>query len=384
MYDVIVVSAGTAGSSTAMLLARRGYQVLLVDRPGPPGDACGAPVVSSSGLLLLDRWGLLEPLLATGCPTADTTVVTVAAQTFQLNGRSCTPRRSVLEALILGAARLGGAEVRERFTVKDVVWDHNRVSGIVGSGEDRHAVCEQARIVIGADGRESIVGRAVGTSMLRERPSTTCCYQAYWRNLDVRSPELHVKNGTAIALAPTGDGLTDVLAAVPIENWARYKRSPEHTYRAALESVGWHAASLAVGARSSRFFGTADLAACVRRATGPGWALVGDAARHAGGVCASGAAHALLQAELLATAVDESLSGRAEEDEVMADYEMGCELLLADVEDILTDITSGDGDGDRMAQRLASLERATEAQLCWAGGGRLSPGERSTGRRPGR
>jgi 2-polyprenyl-6-methoxyphenol hydroxylase-like FAD-dependent oxidoreductase len=67
-YDAIVVGARCAGATTAMLLARRGYRVLLVDRAKFPSDTLSTHVIHAPGVAALDRWGLLDTLLATGCP----------------------------------------------------------------------------------------------------------------------------------------------------------------------------------------------------------------------------------------------------------------------------------------------------------------------------
>ena len=168
MYDAIVVGARCAGSPTAMLLARKGYRVLLVDRDTFPSDHISTHWIHQPGVAQLDRWGLRERLAATGCPPI--TAITMDLGPFALRGtpppagdvaEAYCPRRTVLDKLLVDAAVEAGAELRERFTVQDLIWDGDRVSGITGRSATSTTVTEQARMVIGADGLHSLVARQV-------------------------------------------------------------------------------------------------------------------------------------------------------------------------------------------------------------------------------
>src|SRR3954451_119478 len=125
-YDAIVVGARCAGSPTAMLLARKGYRVLVVDRATFPSDTISTHLVHPPGVAALRRWGLLEQLKATGCPPIDTYSFNFGP--FTISGAPGTadspvaygPRRTVLDKLLVDAASEAGAEVREGFTVSGV------------------------------------------------------------------------------------------------------------------------------------------------------------------------------------------------------------------------------------------------------------------------
>jgi 2-polyprenyl-6-methoxyphenol hydroxylase-like FAD-dependent oxidoreductase len=166
-YDVIVVGARCAGSPTAMLLARQGYRVLLVDRATFPSDTISTHVVHPTGIAALNRWGLLGQLLSTGCPPVST--YTFDFGPFTIAGSPGTddspvayaPRRIVLDKLLVDAAASAGAEVRQGFTVQEVLTDGGRVTGIRGRGKSGHVVSEHAWMVIGADGLHSAVAAAV-------------------------------------------------------------------------------------------------------------------------------------------------------------------------------------------------------------------------------
>src|SRR5215208_6554713 len=123
-YDAIVVGARCAGSPTAMLLARKGYRVLVLDRATFPSDTVSTHVVHPLAVAALSRWGLLDRLIATGCPPVDT--YTFDFGPFTIEGAPGTrafpvaycPRRTVLDKLLVDAAAEAGTDVRESFTVE--------------------------------------------------------------------------------------------------------------------------------------------------------------------------------------------------------------------------------------------------------------------------
>lgn len=159
-YDAIVVGARCAGSPTAMLLARKRYKVLVVDKATFPSDTMSTHLVHPPGVAALERWGLLDRLVATGCPPIDTYSFDFGP--FTISGAPGTdeapvaygPRRTVLDKLLVDAASEAGAEVREGFTVEDVVIENGRVTGVRGHGKGGQNVTEHARVVVGADGRQ--------------------------------------------------------------------------------------------------------------------------------------------------------------------------------------------------------------------------------------
>src|SRR5688500_8215256 len=122
-YDAIVVGARCAGSPTAMLLARKGYRVLVVDRATFPSDTISTHLVHPPGVAALRRWGLLDRLEASGCPPIDT--YSFDFEAFALAGAPGTaeepvaygPRRTVLDKILVDAAAESRADVREAFTV---------------------------------------------------------------------------------------------------------------------------------------------------------------------------------------------------------------------------------------------------------------------------
>ncbi|MGE5445149.1 MAG: NAD(P)/FAD-dependent oxidoreductase [Ignavibacteriales bacterium] len=183
MYDAIVVGARCAGSPAAMLLARKGYRVLLLDKAVFPKDIMSGHYIHQPGVAYLKHWGLLDKVAATNCPPISK--VTFDVGDFSLIGspppagdvvEGYCPRRKVIDKILVDAAVEAGAELREEFIVEEIVVDNGCVTGIRGHRKGGSTVTETARIVIGADGMHSIVARTVKSPRYNVVPSLTCNY----------------------------------------------------------------------------------------------------------------------------------------------------------------------------------------------------------------
>ena len=152
-----------------MLLARKGHRVLLVDRATFPSDIPHGHLIHRGGPRLLHDWGLLDGVIATGCPPIDS--VTLDFGDFPLTGAGLAadgvavaygPRRSALDKVLVDAAVEAGAELREGFVVEGFAGDGDRIAGIRGRhAGGRAAVTERATVTVGADGRNSRLARTV-------------------------------------------------------------------------------------------------------------------------------------------------------------------------------------------------------------------------------
>jgi flavin-dependent dehydrogenase len=326
-FDAIVIGARCAGSPTAMLLARKGYRVLVVDRATFPSDTLSTHLIHPPGVAALGRWGLLERLAATGCPAIHTyafdfgpLVITGAPGTGD-HHVAYGPRRTVLDKLLVDAASEAGAEMREGFVVEEILFDDGRVSGIRGRDRASQPVTEHARVVIGADGLHSTLARAVTPERYNERAPLQSGYYTYWSGLPMNGHfEAYDRSGRGWAAWPTHDDLTLVVASWPIVEFETNRQDIEGHYMATMERAPAFADRLRGAKREERFFGTA-VPNFFCRPYGPGWALVGDAGYQKDFITAQGISDAFRDAELCATALDQWLSGARAFDAAMGEYQ---------------------------------------------------------------
>jgi 2-polyprenyl-6-methoxyphenol hydroxylase-like FAD-dependent oxidoreductase len=326
-YDAIVVGARCAGAPTAMLLARRGYDVLLVDRATFPSDTISTHLVHPPGVAALRRWGLLDRVVATGCPPIHTYVFDFGP--FTLSGAPGTerepvayaPRRTVLDEILVDAAEKAGAEVRQGFVVDEVLQEDGQVVGIRGHGSPGPSVTERARVVVGADGLRSLVAQTVEAERYNEKPPLLAAYYTYWSGLPLDGRFIDwVLPNLGMAAWPTNDDLTLVIAGWPFAEFDARRRDVEGNYLAVVAQVPAFAERVRAAKREERFAGMA-VPNYFRRPHGPGWALVGDAGYMKDFITAQGIADAFQDAELCATALDESFSGSRSFEDAMGRYQ---------------------------------------------------------------
>ena len=284
MYDIIIVGARCAGSPTAMLLAREGYRVLLSDRAAFPSDIMSSHFVHVPGIAQLNRWGLLDRVIASNCPPVRRFCLDLGP--FSLTGQpppldvvdaGYGPRRFLLDKILVDAAVESGAELREEFTTEEVLFEEGRVTGIRGRTRNGTRMTEKARLVIGADGLHSLVARAVGASKYQERPAVACAYYTYWSGVSVSGVELYPRQDRFIVAFPTNNNLVCNLIEWPRERFPVVRVDIEGQFLKALESAPGLLERIRAGRRVERFLGTVDLPNFFRKPYGPGWALVGDA-----------------------------------------------------------------------------------------------------------
>ena len=326
-FDVIVVGARCAGSTTAMLLARSGYRVLTVDRASFPSDTVSTHILHPLGVGALSRWGLLDRLIATGCPpihtyTFDFGAFTIAgAPGTDENPVAYCPRRTILDKLLVDAAAESGADIREGFAVEEIIVEGKRVVGIKGRSKHGGNVTEHADIIVGADGRHSMVSEAVQAEQYREKPRLMAGYYSYWSGLPMDGRfESYIRDRRAFAVVPTHDELTLVIAGWPHAEFTENRKDIESNYLKAIELAPIFAKRLRNATRVAPFAGTA-VPNYFRKPYGPGWALVGDAGYNKDFITAQGILDAFHDAELCAKALDESLSGARSFDDAMAEYQ---------------------------------------------------------------
>ncbi len=320
MYDAIIIGARCGGAPLAMLLARAGHRVLMVDRMALGSDIMSTHYVKRTGASLLNDWGLLDAVRAAGTPAISELNFNVDG--VHLSGRApghngvdtdFTPRRFYLDRILTDAAIAAGAEVRERFTVSELCFEGDRVVGITGSERGGAPVTERARVVVGADGVRSMVAQAVQAAHYIDAGTHTCGHYAYFSGMrerdDAASLYIDTQARRFYITFPTNDDLDMVFLFWPTEMAAQVKEDTQAAFDASLKLVPELDARVATGRRETRISGTDQLPNFFRRAHGPGWALVGDAALHRDPITAQGITNAFTHAAILAWELGDSFSG---------------------------------------------------------------------------
>jgi 2-polyprenyl-6-methoxyphenol hydroxylase-like FAD-dependent oxidoreductase len=326
-YDVIVVGTRVAGSATALLLARQGVRVLAVDRARFPSDTLSTHQIQLPGVALLQQWGLLDAVVATSCPPA--TRVTFDAgpavlrgeyPTFQSVDAVYSPRRTLLDAILRDAAAGSGAEVRDGFIVDSLVTEGDRVTGIRGTSKGGRSETLTARLVVGADGKRSMVARAVGAREYRTAPTLSGGCYGYFTDLPVDGGEVYVRPDRMVVLSPTNDGATVVYLAVPADRFDALRADLPGNFRALVAPLGNLADRLAAATPIEHLRASNDLPNTFRTPYGPGWALVGDAGLVMDPLTGQGIGNACVDADGLTRAIVAGLGGARPLASALADF----------------------------------------------------------------
>jgi 2-polyprenyl-6-methoxyphenol hydroxylase-like FAD-dependent oxidoreductase len=345
-YDVIVVGARVAGAATALLLARAGLRVLVVDRVSFPSDTISSHQVQLPGIALLHRWGLLDRLARAGTPTTprvrfDPGSAVLEGEFPDHDGVRAiySPRRTVLDAMLVDAAREAGAEVLEGARLTELVVDGGGVRGVRGIRRGGGQWRATAALVIGADGKHSTVARQVGARVYRRRPVGAFACYGYFADLPVRVGEMYHRPGRAVAVFPTNDDLTMVYVCGPVREFAEFRRDITRSYLDSLDRCGDLGARVQAGRLVGHLRTTPDQPNLFRVPHGPGWALVGDAGVVMDSITAQGISNALRDADGLAAAVIAGLGGARPLSAALADHHRRRDARLAPMFDFTVGLT---------------------------------------------
>ena len=345
-HDVVVVGARCAGAATAMLLARAGHDVVLVDRGRPSGDTVSTHSLVRGGVVQLARWGLLDEVLAGGAPPIRSvsfhrygvgapepvrrTVKDKAGVDMML-----APRRHVLDRIVADAAVRAGAALLTGTTVRQVIRNADgRVTGV--ATEDPYGRRRQlnARLVVGADGVHSTMASHFGAATLESYAPSGTCFYTYVGDVAWDGFEFHLGDDAFAGVFPTHDGQACVWLNRPLAASRPLLSAGAgrlDTWRRTLHAtVPGLAHRIRNGSIHAPIRGTAALPNHLRRPTGPGWALVGDAGYHRDPITGHGITDAYRDAELLAEAADRALRVPADEAAAMAGYRDRRHAAIAD------------------------------------------------------
>jgi 2-polyprenyl-6-methoxyphenol hydroxylase-like FAD-dependent oxidoreductase len=356
-YDVIVIGTRVAGAPTAMLLARRGYRVLALDRATFPSDTLSTHVVHAPGIAALQRWGLLDRLVATGCPpiegyTFDFGPVVVAGTPAQVDGIDVgyAPRRTVLDALLVEAAIEAGVDLRQGCHVDGLVIERGRVVGVRCEGQ-----MHRARLVVGADGRNSQVAKAVGAEEYHTTPRLQYSYFTYFSGLPTSRLETFIRPDRGFACAPTHDGLTMVVLGWPYAEARAYKADVAGNFRATLDLAPDFAARVADAEQRAPFLGGA-VPGWFRKPYGDGYVLVGDAGYNKDPITAQGITDAFLDAERCVDAIGHWLEDDKPFDDAMSAWHQERDAKAMPIYDFTSQLATLQPPPPEMQQILGAVQ----------------------------
>lgn len=342
-YDVIVAGARAAGAAIAMLLARQGRRVLMIDRGHYGADTLSTHALMRAGVLQLSRWGVLPGIIEAGTPV-------VSAATFVYDGEALTvpvtprdgieglyaPRRTVLDRALVDAATSAGVTVVYQTALVDLVHDDERVCGAVVRAVNGDIRTISASLVIGADGVYSPTMKLARARTIARGCWSSAIVFGYWRDLPSHEYRWYYKDGLSAGAIPTNEGLTCVFASVPSGDFAkRFGQGVGRGYRDVLEQVAPDIAfRFSPYAMTGRLHGFAGMPGRLKQAAGPGWALIGDAAYFKDPLTAHGLTDAMVEAEYLAAAIAE------DNDQALLDYASGRDRRVRPLFDITDRIAS--------------------------------------------
>jgi 2-polyprenyl-6-methoxyphenol hydroxylase-like FAD-dependent oxidoreductase len=366
-YDVIVVGARAAGSATAMLLARAGHRVLVLDRASRGADTLSTHALLRGGVVQLTRWGLLARVLDSGTPELMQSTFRFPDAGFVLAVEPAllAPKRTVLDPLLADAALAAGADICFGTVVDELVLDGGgRAVGVIAHDLAGRSFRADAPITIGADGARSFVARSVAADTYRVGHHATGVAYAYFDQMTTGGYEWCWSPGRAAGVIPTNDGQALVFTSVRAREFRTLLAGDLETgFHRVLDEVWPDVAGRVVASRRvGRFRGFPGMVGRVRQSFGPGWALVGDAGYWKDPISAHGLTDALRDAELLASAVNEVLDG-AEDVEALAAYQSTRDALSHTLFDVVDRMASLDWSIEEIQALLVQFGAAMEPEI---------------------
>jgi 2-polyprenyl-6-methoxyphenol hydroxylase-like FAD-dependent oxidoreductase len=369
-YDVVVVGARVAGASTAMLLARQGHRVLMVDRVTMPSDVVSTHAILRTGVLQLSRWGVLDRVVAAGTPPIRDITLGFGEERISFQVRSehgvdtlYAPRRYLLDQILVEAAEEAGVEFADETRMVDLLRDDDGVvTGIVAKRRGAE-VAITCRMVIGADGMWSRTASLVEATAYESHPATNAVNYAYFSGVDVPGFWFQFTPGVNAGIIPTNDAQSCVFVGRPNAQIGEFRADSDSEFLRLLTHAGTDLADrVSAGERVTNFRGTKGLPGFVRQPWGPGWALVGDAGYTKDPISAHGISDGLRDAELCARAVDRALREPDQSVEAMSEYQRTRDELSLPMFRESQALAQYRWDADEASARMRVISEAVRAE----------------------
>jgi flavin-dependent dehydrogenase len=366
-FDVIVVGARAAGAATAMLLARSGLDVLVLERGALGADTLSTHAIMRGGVLQLSRWGVLDEMVAAGTPPVKRTTFSYSDASVVIDIKPSlgvdalyAPRRTVLDPALVSAAVAAGASVQHGTSVNRLLWRGDRVVGVHATTDDGRSVELFAPLVIGADGIRSTVARHVDAPYTRIGEHIGGSVYGYWSDVETNGFEWVFRPDACAGIIPTNNGQACVFS---VARPARLGRGGVGVIEDVLAEAAphlWDRVRRGTAPKGARMW--SGHISYMRQSYGSGWALVGDAGYFKDPISAHGLTDAMRDAELLARAVLDGWSDGASLD-ALAGYQETRDRISGDLFSITDRIASQQWDDAEISELLIRLSASMQAEV---------------------
>jgi flavin-dependent dehydrogenase len=328
--EAIVVGGGPAGSTLAAALAQSGHCVLLLDKAAFPRHKPCSDYVNAGGRKILAGMGVLDEAMRAGAHRIDGMIVHAPdGNRFTADFARAEPgqaalgfSRRCLDQLLLDRAKAAGVTVCERAHVRDLIRDGERIVGVEAT-IDGALNQIRAPLIVGADGRHSVVARSLGLDAPLRWPRKTGL-AAHYRDVPGLDGygQMHVGHGVYAGLAPIEHGMANLTIVLPDRSVEDRSGSVEELFADALQRLPALAHTLEGAERVDGIRGVGSMGHRARRTTGNSVLLIGDAASFLDPFPGEGIYEALKAAQLAAPVASAALRSGDTSAEALAPYQI--------------------------------------------------------------